>query len=216
MNTLKASKRDMSVTARALRREGYVTGCVYGREIEPISIQMEEKDVENLLKTAGKGSQVTLDVDGQTYDTLIKELDYNSLKHQIEALDFQALVSGEKVQTVAEIVLVNPESLKAGVLQQMVREVAYKAVPSALVDKIQIDVSTLGIGDVVKVEDLDIAKNEDVDLITEGDTVILTITESRAKAADTEAAAAAAEGEAAAGEAAEEPAAEAKEEKSEE
>ncbi len=215
MNTLKASKRDMSVKARALRREGFVTGCVYGREIEPISIQMEEKDVENLLKTAGKGSQVELDVDGQTYDTLIKELDYNSLKHQIEALDFQALVSGEKVQTVAEIVLVNPESLKAGVLQQMVREVAYKAVPSALVDKIQIDVSTLGIGDVVKVEDLDIAKNEDVDLITEGDTVILTITESRAKAADAEAAAAA---EAGAGEggAAAEPEAEAKEEKSEE
>ncbi len=215
MNTLKASKRDMSVKARALRREGFVTGCVYGREIEPISIQMEEKDVENLLKTAGKGSQVELNVDGQTYDTLIKELDYNSLKHQIEALDFQALVSGEKVQTVAEIVLVNPESLKAGVLQQMVREVAYKAVPSALVDKIQIDVSTLGIGDVVKVEDLDIAKNEDVDLITEGDTVILTITESRAKAADAEAAAAA---EAGAGEggAAAEPEAEAKEEKSEE
>ncbi len=211
MNTIKAAKRDMSVTARRLRREGFVTGCVYGREIEPISIQMEEKDVENLLKTAGKGSQVQLDVDGKSYDTLIKELDYNSLKHQIEALDFQALVSGEKVQTVAEIVLVNQESLKNGVLQQMVREVAYRALPSALVDKIEIDVSTLSIGDVIKVEDLDIAKNEDVDLITEGETVILTITESRAKAADTEAAAA--EG----GEAGEEaPEAEAKEESSEE
>ena len=34
MNTLKAEKRDMSVKAKRLRREGYVTGNVFGREIE--------------------------------------------------------------------------------------------------------------------------------------------------------------------------------------
>ncbi len=215
MNTLKATKRDMNVTAKRLRREGYITGCVYGREIEPIPLQMNAGDVENLLKTASKGSQVKLDVDGKSYDTLIKELDYNSLKHQIEALDFQALVSGEKVQTVAEIDLLNPESLKAGVLQQMLREVSYRAVPSALVDNIPIDVSKLEIGDVVKVEDLDIAKNEDVDLLTDPDAVILTITESRAKAADLEAPAAEGEG-AEEGAAESEAAPEAKEESSEE
>ena len=34
MTTLKAEKRDMSTKAKKLRREGYVTGNVFGREIE--------------------------------------------------------------------------------------------------------------------------------------------------------------------------------------
>ena len=32
MNTLKAEKRSMDVKAKRLRREGYVTGNVFGRE----------------------------------------------------------------------------------------------------------------------------------------------------------------------------------------
>ena len=34
MNTLKAEKRSKDVKAKRLRREGYVTGNVFGREIE--------------------------------------------------------------------------------------------------------------------------------------------------------------------------------------
>ena len=36
MNTLKAEKRNMQTKAKKLRREGYVTGNVFGREIEEI------------------------------------------------------------------------------------------------------------------------------------------------------------------------------------
>ena len=34
MNTLKAEKRSMDVKAKKLRREGFVTGNVFGREME--------------------------------------------------------------------------------------------------------------------------------------------------------------------------------------
>ena len=34
MNTLKAQKRDMETKAKKLRREGYVTGNLFGKEIE--------------------------------------------------------------------------------------------------------------------------------------------------------------------------------------
>ena len=34
MNTLKAEKRTMDTKAKRLRREGYVTGNVFGREME--------------------------------------------------------------------------------------------------------------------------------------------------------------------------------------
>ena len=44
MNTLKAEKRSMDVKAKKLRREGYVTGNLFGREIEgSLPIQMTKK-----------------------------------------------------------------------------------------------------------------------------------------------------------------------------
>lgn len=33
-----------------------------------------------------------LDVDGQSYDVLIKEIQFNPLKGQVDEIDFQALV----------------------------------------------------------------------------------------------------------------------------
>ena len=57
MNTLKAEKRSLDVKAKKLRREGYVTGNVFGREIEKsIPVKMTKKDVDRILKTENKGS----------------------------------------------------------------------------------------------------------------------------------------------------------------
>ena len=107
MNTLKAEKRTMDTKAKRLRREGYVTGNVFGREMEgSLPVKIEKSAVEKLLKTNNKGSQIMLDVDGQSYDVLIKEIQFNPLKGQVDEIDFQALVSNEKVHSVAEIVLV--------------------------------------------------------------------------------------------------------------
>jgi len=46
-----------------------------------------------------------LELDGKTYDALIKEVDYNPLAHTVEEVDFQALVSNEMVHSTAEIIL---------------------------------------------------------------------------------------------------------------
>ena len=165
MTTLKAEKRDMNTKAKKLRREGYVTGNVFGKTIEgSIPLQFPVKEIEHLLKTKNKGSQIMLDIDGEQMDVLIKEIDYNSLKHKVEEIDFQALVSGEKVHSVAEIVLKSHEKVTIGVIQQMLQEIPFKAVPAALVEKVEIDVAKMHVGDTIKVKDLPIASDKDVDL----------------------------------------------------
>ncbi len=180
MNTLKAEKRTLDVKAKRLRREGYVTGNVFGREIEgSIPIKMEASAVDRLLKTSNRGSQIMLDIDGESRNVLIKEIAYNALKGRVDEIDFQALVKGEAVQSVAEIVLVNHDQLAAGVLQQQLEEVSYRALPSALVEKIEIDVASLKVDDTVKVKDLDIAKNEEIHLLTDPEAVVVTVTEAR-------------------------------------
>lgn len=178
MNTLKAEKRNMQTKAKKLRREGFVTGNVFGREMkESMPIQIAKADAERLVKTHGKGSQIMLEVDGQTMDVLVKEIDLSPLKTEIYEIDFQALVSGEKVHSVAEIVLLNHEKVNTGLVNQMLHEIAYKAVPAALVEKVEIDVGEMKLGDSIQVKDLDIAKNTDIDLVTNPETTVVAVTE---------------------------------------
>ena len=167
----------MDVKAKKLRREGYVTGNLFGREIEgSLPIQMTKKAVDQLLKTDNKGSQIMLEVDGKTYDALIKEVDYNAMANRVDEIDFQALVSTEKVHSVAEIVLLNHEKVEAGVLQEDLEEISYKALPADLVDKVQVDVGEMKIGDVIRVKDLTLAADKDVHITTDLDAVVATVT----------------------------------------
>lgn len=49
MTTLKAEKRSMDVKAKRLRREGFVTGNVFGHAIEgSIPVKMSVADAERL------------------------------------------------------------------------------------------------------------------------------------------------------------------------
>ena len=139
MTTLKAEKRSMDVKAKRLRREGFVTGNVFGHAIEgSIPVKMNSVDAERLLKTEHKGGQINLDIEGQVYDVLIKEVDYNAMTRKIDEIDFQALVSTEKVTSTAEIVILNREAVIGGVLQEDLSEVAYRAFPSALIEKLSL------------------------------------------------------------------------------
>ena len=54
-------------------------------------------------------------------------------------------------------------------------EIPYKAVPAALVEKIELDVGNLHVGDSIKVRDLAIASDKDVDLMADLDAVVVTV-----------------------------------------
>ena len=59
----------------------------------------------------------------------------------------------------------------------MLHEIAFKALPSALVDKVEVDVGDMKVGDTLRVCDLPIAHTEGLDLTTEADATVVTITE---------------------------------------
>ena len=65
-------KATLQVTYLAERMEG------------SLPVKIEKSAVEKLLKTNNKGSQIMLDVDGQSYDVLIKEIQFNPLKGQVD------------------------------------------------------------------------------------------------------------------------------------
>ena len=69
----------------------------------------------------------------------------------------------------------------------MLYEISYKAVPAALVEKVEIDVGDMKLGDSLQVKDLDIAKKKDIDLITNPETTVVAVTEIHNSAPEDEA-----------------------------
>ena len=176
MNTLKAEKRSMDIKAKKLRREGYVVGNVFGKKIEgSIPVKFQALELEKFLKKAHKGSQIMLDVEGTQYDALIKDVAYNPVAGRIDEIDFQALVSTEKVHSVVEVVLENHDKIAEGVLQESLEEIAYKALPADLVDEVRVDVGDMKIGDVIRVKDLPIYEDKKITIMTDPDAVVVAL-----------------------------------------
>ena len=178
MITLKVEKRNPEVKAKKLRRDGFVCGVLYGKEMkESTPIQLTEPEAIRFIKANKEGTQVMLDLDGKQVDALVKNIDYDPMKKQIMALDFQALVAGETVATSVQVILENEDAAQ-GIVEQTLNEVHYKADPANMLDTIVIDFKTLS-PDVREfhVKDLVIPEGKTVHITTPEDTLIFHIAE---------------------------------------
>ena len=178
MITLKVEKRNPEVKAEKLRRDGFVCGVLYGKEMkESTPIQLTEPEALRFIKANKEGTQVMLDLDGKQVDALVKNIDYDPMKKQIMALDFQALVAGETVATSVQVILENEDAAQ-GIVEQTLNEVHYKADPANMLDTIVIDFKTLS-PDVREfhVKDLVIPEGKTVHITTPEDTLIFHIAE---------------------------------------
>ena len=178
MITLKVEKRNPEVKAKKLRRDGFVCGVLYGKEMkESTPIQLTEPEALRFIKANKEGTQVMLDLDGKQVDALVKNIDYDPRKKQIMALDFQALVAGETVATSVQVILENEDAAQ-GIVEQTLNEVHYKADPANMLDTIVIDFKTLS-PDVREfhVKDLVIPEGKTVHITTPEDTLIFHIAE---------------------------------------
>ena len=172
MMTLNAEKRDMSVKAKKLRREGYVPGSLCGKDLkEPVALKAERFMRKNM-----KGSRTVLQVGDQKYNAIVKDVDYNPLLKRIMFIDFQLLVAGEKISTTAQVVLLN-EELAKGSVDEEISEIHYKSDPADIVEKVYIDFEKLGDKKCVKVKDIKELMNDKIELITSEDATIVDITE---------------------------------------
>lgn len=179
MDTLKTQRRDIADKAKKLRREGYVVGSLFGKEIKnSLLFKVDKLELTKFLRNNGKGSKITLDIDGETHIALIKSIDYDPYKGCINEISMQELLKNEVVKSVAEIVIENRDKVQDGVLQEDLTEVSYSALPSDLVDKVIIDASKLKFGDTLRVKDLDLYKNPKLTVHTNPEAIILSVSAS--------------------------------------
>ena len=163
MTTLKTTKRNPEVKAKKLRRDGFATGVLYGREMdENIPLQFSAVDASRFIKSHKEGSHA-----------IVKNIDYDAMKRQVMALDFQALVAGEAISTTVPVKLEN-EGAVQGFVDQELTEIHYKADPAHLLEPIEIDLTKFHTGDALYVKDLGL-EEKGAQLITPADSLIFHI-----------------------------------------
>lgn len=162
--------------ARALRRQGLIPGIVYGRNFGPIPIQVERKEVQRLLKHESVESMlIKMQLDGQEELVIIKEIQRHPVTYDILHVDFMRVSMDEPIDVRVPITLVGePAGVKeGGILEFLHRELEIRCLPTEIPEHIEVDVSELGIGDSIKVEDLKLP--EGIKVLDEPSTVIAVV-----------------------------------------
>lgn len=177
MDVIVAAVREPKAKAKQLRKEGIISGVLYGKSLEEsISLQFPVLEIEKLLRKNTIGYKVEVEIGGKKHLALIKELTYTPVVGKIEHVSFQALAKGERVNSTAQIVLLNQEKVSQTVLQSLY-ELHYKADVEDLFTRVEVDLEGQEAGFQVLVSDLDVPNKERVELLIAEDTLVVSIVE---------------------------------------
>ena len=179
MYTLNAENRNTNLKPKQLRRKGIIPGILYGKNLkESLSIQLSQAEAARFLKSNSTGSKARLVIGDKKFPALLREANYKPATDELEHLSFQTLLAGEIITSTARIVLVNREKV-SGMIQQPQSEISYRALPSHLIDKIEIDLDGMKVGASIRISDLDIAKNPDIEILSPLDTMVFSVADPR-------------------------------------
>jgi large subunit ribosomal protein L25 len=157
---LRASRRTRSGkgVARKIRAEGMIPAVLYGGgENIPLSLQPQE-----LLKilTSGENTIFQLEIDGNAGEdrkAIVRDLQRDPLKETLLHADLYRISMDVEITVAVPIVLQGMSrevSDIGGVINQLLDEVEIQCLPSLIPHELTIDVSHLGVGEVLHVRDL--------------------------------------------------------------
>lgn len=157
--------------AKKLRFKGKVPGILYGPGLNPLPISAEAKDIAKIIKM-GENFIFKVDAGGQIFDVLLKDFQRHPVKRNILHFDLYKVSLDKPVKVKVPIVLVGKAVgvEKGGFLDFAFRELEIECLPKFIPENIQVDISSLDIGDSIKVEDLKLP--EEIKVLTEPETVI--------------------------------------------
>lgn len=181
--------------ARKLRAAGSVPGVLYGHGATPTPLVVDARELSRILHT-GAGSNVLIDlqVDGTSHLAMPREIQRDRLKDLFVHVDFLEVSRDEKITvTVPVHVEGTAPGVKAGgVLEHFLWEVEVECTPANVPEHIAIDISSLEIGDGLKVADLVAPSGVTITSNRDDNVVSVIVPQSREMPEDVAAAAAAA------------------------
>jgi large subunit ribosomal protein L25 len=142
-----------SRSARRMRREGIVPGVVYSGGSEATAFQVAEREVRNVIAEGAALFDLSVD-GGKARPVVIKEQQLHPVRGTLRHIDLQEVKLDEAIQADVTIELDGaddaPGVKNGGVLDHVTREITVEALPTAIPDKISVDISTMEINDTLQ------------------------------------------------------------------
>jgi len=155
---LKAKNRQDSgsAAARRIRRSGRIPGVLYGRSGKAISIDLDALEFSTGVKGISESTIVKVEVDGKSYDAFVKDTQRNIVDGNILHVDFYEVESGVSVRARVTIQLKGAAIgvREGGVLEFPLHEIEVECLPKDLPERIELDVSNLGVNQAIHVRDV--------------------------------------------------------------
>ena len=145
--------------ARSIRKNKNIPAVIYGEKKAPVSIELNGREFEMLLKTPGLRTKLfQIKTAEGTEDAMLMDVQYNPVSDAAMHADFKRIDVKKPVNVVVPVEVINAEISKGlklgGTLNFAVRKVALRGLVDVIPEKIVIDLANLSIGDVVHGTDL--------------------------------------------------------------
>jgi large subunit ribosomal protein L25 len=154
MISLSAAPRDRAGKggARATRRAGRVPAIVYGGGEDPAPISLEPRELGRCLARPGFFNHIVeISVDGASYRTLPREVQYHPVTDLPIHVDFQRVGAGAQVTVAVPVVFINhersPGLRRGGILNIVRHDVEMICSVDSIPERLIADLDGLDIGD---------------------------------------------------------------------
>jgi large subunit ribosomal protein L25 len=174
--------------ASELRKSNQIPGVIYGGK-EQVPFSIKRNDWDKIVRQPDT-LQINIEIGGKNYQTLVQEQQFHPVTDLVTHIDLLELIPGKPVRTTLPVrAFGNSEGVKSGgKLVQAYRKVRIMGLPELMPDDIQVDITNLKIGDMIRVREI---KVEGCTILEADASALVSINATRASiAADTAAAAA--------------------------
>lgn len=149
--------------ARATRRQGKVPAVIYGDNKAPVLIALENLPITKALMSGKLFTQLCdLTVDGQKHLVLARDVQLHPVKDTPDHVDFLRVNEKTTITVDVPVHVVGEEKSPAVKARGVLNLVAHSLQISCRADQIpasiEVDVSKMELGDVLKIEDLKLPK----------------------------------------------------------
>ncbi|MCD6548671.1 MAG: 50S ribosomal protein L25/general stress protein Ctc [Thermodesulfobacterium sp.] len=164
---------------KKLRKQGLIPAIVYGPRFQPLPIAVKANELESILiKHKGETILFTLQLNNgelTKVQALLKEYQTHPITDKIIHIDFLAVHEKETISIDVPLEFVGkPVGIsKGGILEILLHELTVECLPSAIPDKISVDISNLDIGDVLHVKNIKVP--EGIKILDDPEETVLTI-----------------------------------------
>ncbi|QHN43051.1 50S ribosomal protein L25 [Candidatus Mycosynbacter amalyticus] len=150
-----------------LRKQSIVPAVVYGPGMKPVSVQADHNVLKKVHQQAGSHSPVHLTIGSKKRIAMIKDVEFDVVKHTINHVSFHAVKANEPVNAEIPIHLIGQgesEAEKAGlIVLQSLEKIEVKALPMDLPEAFEVSIAELKeAGDKLTVADITVPTNVEI------------------------------------------------------